>query len=594
MANNSNNYNGIVKRYENAISVRAQYTSTWREISKYTGIKLDDDYFNTLHTDKAKILDEYIEDPTSAISVNQFANYLIGVIWGTGQDILKLKPSRWVLEKVAVEDVQSWYDYASDQTLYHMNHERSGLARALQSHAYSQGAYGTSGIGAFVNQAFKKGIDENALLFREYGVDNIAIGEGPAGAADYVYIRYNWTATRIVNEFCFDKGAISDLSLRNMPKKIQDAWNTQDEQREFQLVCCIFPRDDFNPRLKGKKGTRYKGVWFLDDERTNIFHEDDYKDNPIPVARINKIRGEIYGRADATIIISTIRALNFIVSNTIEILEKMSDPPIGMWDGTAGGDNVIDTSSRGITPFNPSLSAGQAPTWQLFDIGDPSGVINFLIPYLKEHITTASRVDTLLDFSSSQQMTATESLQRYAIRGKSLSGLLITEKNELLSPLTKRCVNSLWDLNELGIRFDDPRVESLEQGDRTVIPEAIVQVANEGKPFFEIEFNNELENLTRTQNIERLLQFIQAVQAASSIDPDMLQSTNMYDWLQEVFSNLSITNPMMVGKIKFEDIKKEIADQRKAMMQAQVGQAGATAEKDLSQANKNNAEAQNG
>jgi hypothetical protein len=588
-------YSGIIKRYESAKSVRYKYVPLWGTISRYTGIKLDETYFDSPNDTYTKQLDQFVDDPTSAITVNQFGDYLVGVMWGTGDKAFKLKPSRHLLELVEQEEVQDYLDFATENMLYHMNHERAGLSGAMQCHAYSQGSFGTSGVGAFPNQAFEKGIDENAIVFRDYGVDNIAIGEGPSGLVDYVYVRYNWTATRIVNEFCFDKGTISDEKVSALPKKIQDAWNNNDEQNEFQLICAVFPRDDFNPKLKGKLGTRFKGIWFLEDEKENVFHEDDYRDMPIPIARASKVRGEVYGRSNSTMLLSSIRALNFMVKNTIEILEKMSDPSMGMWSDAVAGDNVVDTSARGLTVFNPALTAGNQPMWQLYDVGDPSGVINFLIPYLKENITTASKVDALLDFNSAKEMTATESLQRYAIRGKSLSGLLIQQKNELLLPLVKRCSGILWESGELGIRPDDDRAESIKaRAPQRIIPEAILELEAQGKQWFNIEFNNELENLTRTQEIERLLQFAQALQLSASIDPSMLQSSDIYEWLQSIYDNLSIKEPLMIGQTKFKQVKEAQAQMQAQMMAMQAGQAGAQIQKDSSQANKNNAEANNG
>jgi len=587
-------YSGIIERFNNAKAKRSEYTALWSTISRYTGITFDINYFESTETAQgSKQLDEFVEDPTSAISINQFGDYLVGIMWGTGQNAFKLKPSRYVTELIDEGSVQEFYDYATNQSLYHMNHERAGLSGSLQRYSYSTGAFGTAGIGSFPNQAFKKGIDENALIFRDYGVDNIAISEGSSGLVDYVYVKYNWTATKIVNEFCFDTGVMSDKKISLLPKEVKDAWNSN-AQKEFPLICALFPRNDFNPKLQGKKGTRYKGVWFLEDNKENIFAEDDYKDLPINVARSIKIRGEVYGRSSATLLISSIRALNFILGNTIEILEKMSDPAMGMWDGSIGGDNVVDTSSRGLTVFNPSLNNGQQPMWQLYDTGDPSGVIQFLVPYLKESITTASKVDALLDYNSEKEMTATESLQRYAIRGKSLSGLLMQQKNELLLPLCKRSVNILWDLGELGIDPKEERAYDIKQrAPQRIIPNAVTQVVESGKPWYEIEFNNELENLTRTQYIERLMQFANALQIASTFDQAMVASTDMYKWLEGMFNNLGLNDPIMVGEVKFNKDKAMQQQMQQQMMAMQAGQAGAEIEEKTSKANKNNKEASN-
>jgi len=589
-------YAGITKRYENAKSVRAEYSPLWNTISRFTGIKVDDTYYDAPNDNKSKQLDEHVEDPTSAISVSQFGDYLAGIMWGTGDKAVKMKPSRYLLELTGDEaSTQDYFDFATDNLLYHVNHERAGFSGSLHVYTEGQGAFGTSGIGTFPNQAFKKGIDDNALIFRDYGVDNIAIGEGVSGLVDYVYPRYNWTASRIVNEFCFEKGTISDLLVSQLPKKIQDAWNTNDEQKEFMLTSAVFPRDDYDPRLEGKRGTRVKGIWFLDDERENIFHEDDYAEMPINIARASKVRGEIYGRSNATMLISSIRALNFIVGETIEILEKMSRPAMGMWDGTIAGDNVIDTSSDGVTVFNPSLSNGQQPTWNMHDIGDPTGIINFLIPYLRDHITTASKVDSLLDFNNETQMTATETIKRDIIRGKSLSGILMQQKTELLVPTMKRSISVLWELGELGVEPTSDKAKLIrEKAPKRIIPQEILALIEEGKPWYELEFNNELENLINTQELEKLLKFMQILQMTAELDPTMLKSSDMYKLLQEAYNNLKIQTPLMVGETAFKDIKKKQEAIQEAAMSLQGGQMGADIQETNSKTNKNNTEATNG
>ena len=590
----ANKYEGIQKRQENAKAEREEYTPLWTTISKYSGIKLDTTFYDSSEKNKSSKLDDYVEDPTAAISINQFGDYLIGVMWGTGKKAVSMKPSRYLLELVEKEDVQDYFDFATDNLLYHMNHERAGFSGALQRYSYGQASFGTSGIGCFPNKAFSKGIDENALIFRDYGVDNLAIGEGQSGLVDYEYPRMNWTASRIVNEFCFDKGSIDNKKVSELPQKIQDAWNNNNEQKEFMLTCCIFPRDDFDPRLEGKRGTRFKGIWYLDDEKENVFSEDDYKENPISVARVSKVRGEIYGRSNSSMLMSSIQALNFVVSNTIGILEKMEDTAMGMWDGTIAGDNIVDTSSSGLTVFNPSLSNGQPPMWNLHDVGDPSGIINFLIPYLRDHITTASKVDALLDFNNEVQMTATETIKRDIIRGKSLSGILIQQKNELLLPNTKRCVSVLWDLGEMGVLPENENIESIrEKSPQRIIPEAILELVEKGKPWYDLDFNNELENLINTAELEKLLKYAQGLQLASSLDQNMMMSSDMYLWMQDFYDNLKIQSPLMVGKTKFKEEKQKIEDMQTAAMSLEAAKQGSEIGKNDASANKSNEEAKN-
>jgi len=218
------------------------------------------------------------------------------------------------------------------------------------------------------------------------------------------------------------------------------------------------------------------------------------------------------------------------------------------------------------------------------------------VPYLNEKIVTAFKVDSLLDFSSAKEMTATESLQRYAIRGKSLSGFLLQQKNEGLVPSTKRSISLLLSMGELGVDpVQNPQsAQVLSKNGRSnrVIPEAVLQVIESGRPWYELKFNNELEKLTRTEVVQNLIQIIQAITAIAALYPDIIQAIDWYKLLKDINDNLDYNSQIMISEDDFKESIEKAAQQRAQMMQLQAGQAGAEVEKDMSQANKNNREAQ--
>ena len=87
-------------------------------------------------------------------------------------------------------------------------------------------------------------------------------------------------------------------------------------------------------------------------------------------------------------------------------------------------------------------------------------------------------------------MTAQESLLRYTIRGKSLSGLLMQQKNEMLVPMIDRSIQISFELGILGTNpLEDPKgAEKLKElhPDR-VIPNVILELIKEGKSWFDIQ-----------------------------------------------------------------------------------------------------------
>lgn len=579
----------------------AKYKPIWDDIAKYTGINVDPNYiYNGVSDNKAAVqLDEYVDDPTSAISVNQAGDYLIGIMWGTGDEVFDIVPSRYVLELADITEVEEWFKFATDQALYHMNHADGGFHTALRPYAYDQCSFGTSGIGCFPNNDFRERIADNALIYRNYGIDNTRIDEGKSGILDVVGVTYKWKLNRIIGEFCTKTGEFDDKAYAKMPEAVKKAYGAKDYNREFSLVCLIFPRHDFNPAMKGKRGAKYRGVWFLDQDNDNkIFYEEDFAERPIAMARQIKVRGEAYGRSSGTLLISSIRAVNFMVGNVIEILEKMNNPPLGMFNNAIFGDSVIDTSPNGMVIFNQALAGGaQQPLFPVYDVGNPEGIIKFLIPYLNEKITTGFKVDALLDFDSAKEMTATESLQRYAIRGKSLSGMLQQQKIECLEPISKRSISLLYTMGELGI---DPNTQAakakmlrdLGKPER-VIPQSVLKVMQGGRPWYELKWNNELEKLTRTEAVQNLLQTLNAILAIAAVFPSITEAVNWYKLLKEINDNLDYNNQILYSEKEFKAKMDQIAKERSMMMMAQAGQAGAAIQKDQAAAGKMTKEAQN-
>lgn len=583
-------FSDIFSRYTKMIGDRSHYSPLWDDIARYVGIQVNTDYvYNGGEDTRQDQLDEYVDDPTSAISVNQFGDYLIGVLWGNGEDVFKLRPSRYVTGLIDEQSVQDWYAYATDQSLFHMNHPAAGLRSKLHEYAYDQAAFGNSAVGAFANKKFLEGAANNALIFKSYGIDNGLIDEGIAGLPEYFFCTYHWRTSRIVGEFCsMEDGPVDEL-IDLLPKQIADAWKQGDINKTFKIVFGFFPRDDYDPRLKGKRGTPYKGVWFMADGSENrFFHEEDFMEKPVAWARMIKIRGEVYGRSSGTMLLSSIRSVNQMLGTGIEVIEKMANPSLGMLSNALFGDGVLDTSPDGVNVFNAQYTQGQAPVFPVYDVGDPSALVNFMIPYLNDKITTAFKVDALLDFNSQANMTATESLQRFAIRSKSVSGILSQQKVELLDVIIPRSIGVLWRAGELGIDATQDeeaaaRLQEIGAGER-IIPDAVLQVVNEGKPWYDISYNNEMDRMVRSESVQNLLQVVQSTLAIAQADPRIIEAVDWYAVLKDINDNLNTENQIMLTEREFKQRIEQLAQQQAAQAQLQATQQVAAADKDAAQA----------
>lgn len=586
-----NTFENIKKRYNELCAERDRYVSRWEDTAKYVGIRVrPQQYYNEGQVNANEDLDKFTEDPTASLSVQQSADYLKGIMWGNGNNAISLEPTDDILQMVDKSAVEPWFEYASNQLLTQMNHPNAGLNSALGAYFYDQQAFGTSGVGAFPNSAYGRGYDANVLLFKEYGVDSLCIDEGKNGLIEIVFNTYQWRTNRIVAEFCDKADGFDEEMFKRLPKKIQSAWNAKNLNQIFTIVQGIIPRDDFTPGALGKKGCKYVGYWF-DKSENGFFHTEDYQDMPIPVARAIKIRGEVYGRASGTMLISSIRCINQAVSDCMVAMAKMVRPPIGVFSAALFGDDVIDTSENGLTVFNAAQLNGTNPIIPMQDIGDPSKLVSWLVPYLNEKIATAFKIDILLDFSANSDMTATESLQRFSIRGRSLSGMILQQKTELFEPLIRRCVSICMNKGVMGIDpTDETKIaEIIESGrQERIIPDAVVECIREGKPWYKIKFNNDVDKLGQGEKVEDLLKLINVITALMAVNPQIASAINWYKLLADVSEALGLKDNI-VSENEFRAQIEAQAQAQARMMQAQLNETqarstreNATALKELS------------
>lgn len=571
----------IKKRYDELTAERERYVPRWNQVAKYVGIRVDpQNFWKEQEGNKSADLDKYTEDPTATLAVQQSADYLKGIMWGNGEGAISLLPSDAVLEQTTMEEVKQWYEYCSGQVLEQMNHPDAGLNTHLNAYFYDQQAFGTSGVGAYPNSSYGK-TAENALLFRSYGIDTLCIDEGKNGLIEVIFNTYNWRVNRIVAEFCQDEnGNIDQALFAKLPDEIQNAYKNGSYNNTFKIIHGVLPREDYEPSALGKRGCRYVGYWFAQNSE-DFFKVEDYRTLPLAVARAIKLRGEIYGRASGTMLISAIRCVNEAVELSMNAMAKMVNPPIGILNSALFGDDVVDTSENGLTVLNAQKLQGANPVIPMIDVGDPSKLVQWLVPYLNEKIATAFKIDILLDFSANSDMTATESLQRFSIRGRSISGLIMSQKTELFEPLIRRCVAICMDKGVCGVNPDDERVAELLNAGKVemIIPQSVMDVIKEGKPWYKIHFNNEVEKLGKTDKIDDLIKLINVITAMAALYPTIVEAIDWYGLLEDITKAMGAESNLISAQ-QFKQIVKAQAQAQAQALQAQTNQMDATANRE--------------
>jgi hypothetical protein len=284
-------------------------------------------------------------------------------------------------------------------------------------------------------------------------------------------------------------------------------------------------------------------------------------------------------------LLSSIRCVNEIINGLMITLDKMRDPATGIFGDAISGDAVLDTSAGSLTVFDPTKLSGGNPVFPIQDVGDPTGIINFLLPYLNEKLATAFKVDLLLDFSSASNMTATESLQRYSIRNKSILGLIIQQINDVYIPTIRRAISILWDMGRFGVMPDDEyALELISRGlSERIIPGEVLEVIRSGKSWYKIQFNNEVEKIGNTDKIDNLIQLMNIMQGLLAVNPQLANAVDWFGLLKNVSTALGFDTAIMSETEFRKQVESQAAAQAQ-MAQAQMAQLE-------SQTSKNNASA---
>lgn len=581
-------FSNVKKLYSELIEERKKYSAKWSDISKYAGIKSTlkkTTEVGVFRNGEQDNLDKYTYDPTAALSIQQSSDYLKGVVWGTGENVFEILPTDEVLSVEDISAVSGWYKFATDKILDQMNHSKSGLNNSLSECLYDFRCFGTAGIGAYPSSEKKRGVSENALIFRSYGVDTMCVDEGKNGQVDIIYNTYNWRLNRIISDFCIDESGniLSDVFSR-LPQKIKDAYKNKNFNTYFKIIHAILPHEFYVPGKIGKNGCKYIGYWYFDDCSDDFFIVEHYREKPVAVGREDKVRGEVYGRSSGTMLLSSIKCVNEAVASTMETIDKIQNPPIGILNGSLFGDNKVNTSANGLTVFNASLLNGTNPIVKMQDVGDPTPSIEFILNYLNEKIATAFKIDLILDFAAKSNMTATETLQRFAIRGRALSTLITRIKVEILEPIIERCISILEDFEMLGVfpenEEEKKQAEFLGYENR-VIPESVRRCMISGKKWYRIKFNNDIEKLTRVEIFEDLLKEINVINAILSLNPQMSNAVNWYGLIKKTSELLGFNDVVISEREFFDKVQKqELQQAQMQQMQMQMVE---------SQVNKNNA-----
>ena len=550
---------------------RKSWDSLYQVLGKY--VSLIKQNFETTQTAGEFLIDD-VYDATGAFAAQSSASALLGLLWsGTAKQAIDILPPR---QLDMTTETDAFYKDMTSRTIEAMDDPEAGLMLALDEYMIDQIIFGTSGVGCVRGRKSK-------LQFRPYGVKEMYIEEGAEGKVEEIYLLFEWRLKRVVAEF----------GEENLSDKLKDKIKNNKLTDKVKILICIKPREEF----KAERGVLSMPVasFTYEYENNHLIKESGYDEMPIQVGRFRKLMYERYGRSNASNALPDIRESNALREALIVATEKILDMPKGvLHDGLFGG-GTIDMSSGAINVFNSSGTMSNQPP--IFDIGSPPNLpwAEQRLQKLEESISRHFSVDRLLDMNNDQEMTFGEAQIRNQIRNQSLSSLFSRQISEVFSPLIKRAVGILWRDGEFGVVRDSIEEEELlEAGETDIryVPDAVAELLAKGEDIYRIEYKTQAGNAARAEEYMAILDLFSIVGQTAQLDPSTVNRVDMHESLKSIASIRGLPVGILRQDDAVEALAEQQAEQQKMAQMMQMAGEGASAAKDMAQAEKLGKEAE--
>ncbi len=494
-----------------------------------------------------EFLTKEVFDATGVFAAYSASSAVLGMLWpGSAKQSIEIKPP----DDVEISsELSEFYQRMTDRTVRAMDDPRANLSLALDEYMIDQMIFGTSGIG--VDNG-----DESLLLYKPYGVKELFIDEGRNGKVNAVYICYEWTVGRVVDEY----------GIENVSPKVEQKFKADKTHEKVKILHVVKPRTE----KKAKRGKLAMPFMSVHMEYTNAFvmREDGFNEMPIAVGRFRKTTYEKYGRSPAMNALPDIREANILREALIVGTEKALDMPIGVLDDGMLGGGVIDTSAKAINVFNASGNIGGGSP--VFDIGRPPDlrVAQARLQELAQSISQHFSIDRLIDFNNATQMTFGEAQIRDQLRTASLSSLFSRQISEVLTPLVERSVNILWRMGEFGvIRGSEEEAAVIARGkEPEYIPDELFERLERGDDIYEVAYKTKAASASRAEEYIAIADVVAFTLQGAQVDPTLLKRLDMH----EAAKVMGDIRGLPVGIIRQDDVVEAAIQQEQQQMQAQM------------------------
>ena len=358
-------------------------------------------------------------DATVSFAALRFASVMESLVTPQNSIWHRMKATDPVLSRN--RQVREFFDKLNQVLFDHRYRPVGNFVGNTQQTYLSLGVYG-NGILYIDKPDSGKGLRyRNIHLAETYFVEN------HARIIDTVYRAYFLTARQIVQEANWD-----------VPQEIREAAaNAQQTEQKYEILHCVYPRNDYTPGRMDGKGKPFASEYIL-VEKKHVLREWGYDTFPYAISRYTQSAGEVYGRGPAQWALPAIKTLNEQKKTILKQGHRQVDPVLLSHD-----DGTLGSFSLRAGALNPGgvNKDGKAlvhvlPTGSLA-VGDK------MMEMEKAIIHDAFLITLFQILIDTPQMTATEVLERAREKGMLLAPTAGRQQAEFLGPMSEREIDLL-------------------------------------------------------------------------------------------------------------------------------------------------------
>ena len=278
------------------------------------------------------------------------------------------------------------------------------------------------------------------------------------------------------------------------------------DDEEYNIIECAITHSSHTDRV----------LFMLDDQDNAVLLEEErLRANPYIAFRWQKAAGEHYGRSPVMKALPDIKTANKVVEL---ILKNASIAVTGMWQ--ADDDGVLNPDNIKLEPGTIIAKAVGSEGLKPLEMPGRFDISQLVLEDLRKRIRSAMMVDRLSQ-PLSNNMTATEILERSSDNAMLMAAIYGRLQAELLNPLLERAIDVLIQRGEI--------------------------------PFFDIDHTHVvLETKSPVANIQiqrKLRNLLDWLDAAQKLGSDTVAQLDKRKLLVSIANDLGIPSDMLLPEI---------------------------------------------